>query len=280
MKRCCEVFAKISDDIVDNPSIKDVSHADAVGSAGGGYTGSSGHIGMSGRVGIQQKFGKNEVHYDPKTRTNVKALPADIDPNCLPANDDDIEYLGFAAAHEVGHGVDDLRGFMNKNGGLEKYGGWKEYGGNVQPIADAAGADIAGKHATSTFYKTPESKKYVLDKLMSRPAVRPPSATPGGAGYKQVDFDAFDAFDTWYAMATAADVFRRQGDCDKIKIGNLIYHEAYPRKWVSYLASARSKGLTGYQFRAPAEWFAELYAGWKSGQLSKTHPALEWLKKL
>ena len=49
---------------------------------------------------------------------------------------------------------------------------------------------------------------------------------------------------------------------------------------VSPLASARSKGLTGYQFRAPGEWFAELYAGWKSGRLGPKHPALEWLKKL
>jgi hypothetical protein len=81
-------------------------------------------------------------------------------------------------------------------------------------------------------------------------------------------------------MATASDVYRRQGDCDAIKVGKLIYHEAYPRRWVSYLAAARSKGLTGYQFRAPGEWFAELYAGWKSGRLGKKHPALEWLRKL
>ena len=37
---------------------------------------------------------------------------------------------------------------------------------------------------------------------------------------------------------------------------------------------------SGYQFRAPAEWFADLYAGYKSGRLGKKHPALEWLKKL
>jgi hypothetical protein len=81
-------------------------------------------------------------------------------------------------------------------------------------------------------------------------------------------------------MATAVDVYRRQGDCDKIKIGNRIYHEAYARAWVSYLASARSKGLTGYQFRAPGEWFAELYAGFRSNKLGPDHPAREWLTKL
>ncbi len=286
LKRCCEVFAKIADDIVDNPSIKDVSHADVVPgpdgstSAGGGYTGSTGHIGMEGRVGIQQKFGKNEVNYDPKTNSNVKALPADIDAKCLPVNNDEVEYLGFAAAHEVGHGVDDLRGFMAKHGSQPKYGGWTSYGGNVQPIADAVGPHIAKDHASSSFWKSAESKKYVLDKLLGRDATHPTSCQAGHPDFKQAELDAYRAFDTWHALATASNVYRRQGDCDAIKIGELIYHEAYARSWVSYLASARKQGLTGYQFRAPAEWFAELYAGWKSGRLGKSHPALEWLKKL
>jgi len=286
LKRCCEVFAKIADDIVDNPSIKDVKHADVVPgpdgstSAGGGYTGSTGHIGMEGRVGIQQKFGKNEVNYDPKTNSNVKSLPSTIDPKCLPAKDDDVEYLGFAAAHEVGHGVDDLRGFMAKNGSGPKYGGWTSYGGNVQPIADAVGPHIAKDHASSSFWKSADSKKYVLDKLLGRDATHPTSCQTGHPDFKQADLDAYKAFDGWHALATASDVYRRQGDCDAIKIGDLIYHEAYARSWVSYLASARNQGLTGYQFRAPAEWFAELYAGWKSGRLGKDHPALDWLKKL
>jgi len=52
------------------------------------------------------------------------------------------------------------------------------------------------------------------------------------------------------------------------------------RDWVGYLADARKQGLTGYQFRAPAEWFAELYAGFRSGKLRDDHPAMDWLKKL
>ena len=47
-----------------------------------------------------------------------------------------------------------------------------------------------------------------------------------------------------------------------------------------YRADARQKGLTGYQFRAPAEWFAELYAGYRSGKLKPDHPSVDWLKKL
>jgi hypothetical protein len=109
---------------------------------------------------------------------------------------------------------------------------------------------------------------------MNRPAVRP-SAARGSD-----DFKAYDAFDGWHALATSANVYRRQPDCDAITIGTRIYHEAYARHWVSYVAAARAKGLTGYQFRAPGEWFAELYAGWKTKKLGPRHPALDWLTKL
>jgi hypothetical protein len=273
MKRVCEVFAKIPDDLAGNPSIKDVQHEDAVGSAGGGYTSSTAHIGMSGRVGIQQEFGNDETNRDPKSGKDVKSLPKDLDPACKPKGGK-IEYLGFAAAHEVGHGVDDKRGFMAKNGAGETYGGWINYGASVQPVADAVGAHIAGKFAASAFYKNAATKAYVLDKLMSKPAQRPNAAIGSD------DFKALDAFDTWHALATADDVYRRQSDCDAIQIGDRIYHEAYPRRWVSYLAAARKKGMTGYQFRAPGEWFAELYACWKTKKLGDKHPALEWLTKL
>ena len=87
-------------------------------------------------------------------------------------------------------------------------------------------------------------------------------------------------FDDWYVLATTKDVYRHQSECADLTIGDRIYQEAYPRRWVSYLAGARSKGLTGYQFRAPGEWFSELYAGYKTGKLGSKHPALEWLKKL
>jgi hypothetical protein len=274
MKRICEIFATIPDDLTNNPSIKDVAHADSTTSAGGGYTSSTAHIGMEGRVGIQQEFGNNEVTTDPITKKTVKTLPKDIDPDCQPKDGKKKEYLGFAAAHEVGHGVDDKRGFMAKNGSADPYGGWISHGADCQPVADAAGQHIAAQFAGSKFYKTPESKQYTLDKLMNKPANRP--AAEAGTP----DFLALAAFDQWHALASADFVYSRQSDCDAIQIGDRIYHEAYPRSWVSYKAAARKKGLTGYQFRSPAEWFAELYAGWKTGKLGPKHPALEWLNEL
>ena len=49
---------------------------------------------------------------------------------------------------------------------------------------------------------------------------------------------------------------------------------------MSYRLDARDQGLTGYQFHSPGEWFAELYAGYRTGKLGPRHPALAFLRKL
>lgn len=270
MKVVCKMFSEIPQDIVKNKSITSVSYEDSFPGSGGAYQPADGAVSMEGRTTGKQKFGANQENRDPKTNTMVKQLPAAIDPECQPVNTDEVVYLAFAAAHEVAHGMDDSSGFMARNGSQPKYGGWIVYGSSVQPLADIVGADA--RHAD--FYKTPEQRRYVLDKLQHKPAVAP-TAAPGSDEDK-----ARIAFDKWFELATAANVYRRQGDCDAIKIGDYIYHEAYARSWVGYLAAARKKALTGYQFRAPGEWFAELYAGFRSGKLKDTHPAMEWLKKL
>ncbi|MCW5663214.1 MAG: hypothetical protein KIT35_05235 [Piscinibacter sp.] len=259
MKVVCDMFSKIPQDIVDSPSVSGVEWKDAVGSAGGSHSYDDVKIRMNGRPGIPQGFGA----------AIASELPPDVEADCQPKNAAAVEYLGFAAAHEVGHAVDDAQGFMARNGHLEKYGGWTTFGASVQPIADAIGGDAR----FAAFYKTAEQKRYIADRLLNKP-VQPPAAKPGD------EANALAAFHNWLATATASDVYRRQGDCSTLQIGDYVYHEAYARVWVRYLASARKKALTGYQFRAPGEWFAELYAGYRSNKLKDSHPAMDWLKKL
>jgi hypothetical protein len=276
MKRMCEMFETMPENIRGNHSIQGISNVDRIGDVVAGYMSRTATIKVAGRVGAQhQKFGKYQTEYDPKTRKQVSQLPKDIDPDCQPVDEKkEVEFIGFSAAHEVGHGLDDERGFMVQHGHEDSKGGWADHGGDIEPVAVAVGADIAGKFPGSAFNKSAESRKYIRDKLANRPTTRPD--TPKGSD----DRKAFNAFDRWHALATAPGVYKRQPDCDAIKIGKRIYHEAYARDWVSYLAAARSKGLTGYQFRSRAEWFAELYAGWKTKKLGPKHPALEWLTKL
>jgi hypothetical protein len=268
MKTVCGMFAKIPHDIVGNTSITKVSHRDKTDkSVGGGYTPASGAIGMSGRPKIaEQEFGA--ALSKTKDGKPVSELPGKIDPDCQPANEKKVDFLAFAAAHEVGHGVDDSKSFMAKNLAKPAFGGWIEHGADMQAVAD-----VVGPHFK--FYTTPEQKEYVLSTLLSKPTTTPPvpSAPGDWAKWKQ-------DFDDWFEIASNGNPWWSQSKSDAITIGGRIYQQAYTRNWVSYDASARNKGLTGYQFRAPGEWFAELYAGYRSGKLGKKHPALEWLTKL
>ena len=268
MKAVCEMFAKIPQDIVGNTSITKVSHKDKTdGSVGGGYTPASGAIGMTGRPKIaEQEFGS--ALSKTKDGKPVGELPGKIDPACQPANEKKVDFLAFAAAHEVGHGVDDSKSFMARNLSKAAFGDWVEHGADMQAVAD-----VVGPHFK--FYTTPEQKEYVLSTLLSKPTTTPPvPVLPGDWAKAKQDFD------DWFEIASNGNPWWSQSKSDAITIGGRIYQQAYTRNWVSYAAAARSKGLTGYQFRAPGEWFAELYAGYRSGKLGKKHPALEWLTKL
>jgi hypothetical protein len=67
--------------------------------------------------------------------------------------------------------------------------------------------------------------------------------------------------------------------CKQVAIGGRVYQESYDDgRWVSYDYAARSKGISGYQFRAAPEWFAELYAAFFSDKLKPSNPAMKWLK--
>jgi len=267
------MFATVPDDVRKNTSITGIRHTDGLSASdvAGAHNYDDGSITLSGRPKVgNQTLGTALTATDPLTGSSVSQLPAAIEPTCVPKDATPVELLSFTAAHEVGHGVDDKRGFMAAHGAKLAYGGWIRYGASVQPLADIIGADAR----FAEFYKTPEQRQYIVDMLLSKPANPPPAAAGSTAAAARV------AFDQWHALATSNAVYERQGDCDTIKIGKYVYHEAYMRDWVGYLADARKQGLTGYQFRAPAEWFAELYAGFRSGKLRDDHPAMDWLKKL
>ena len=274
MKALCKTFAMVPKDVSANGSTKKITHTDSTGGSGVWYSDAT--VTLSGRPDKHKKSLGTKMTAKDTAGATVKQLPADVDKDCLPVGDE-AEYVSFTALHEVGHGLDDSRTYMLRNGSREDHGGWTSHGSSVQVIADAVGPHIQAKAGGgNTFYSKPEDKKYVLDKLLNQKPARPSTVVAGSANAK-----AYDAFDRWHRLATSDGIWDRQGDSEEIAIGNkTVYHEAQAREWVSYLLAARKKGLTGYQFRAPAEWFAELYAAYKSKLLGPKHPAREWLKKL
>jgi hypothetical protein len=265
IKQMCSMLAKVPHDTKKSPSLKKVAH-EKPGTNGGAYGSEDGGvITMNGRPKqSMQKFGSQQQNPD-----GTPELPDDVDPNCQPKDEKKIDYFDFATLHEVGHSVDDAQNFMTARRGVAEFGGWMMYGGKVEPIAEAVAKFCK-------YDKTPEQKKYVLDKIM-RMSPTPPVAPAG----EEVEWQTnLNAVDEWHKIAASQQVWWRQGDCDKITIDGRIYHEAYDQNWVSYLASARKGGITGYQFRAPAEWFAELYATFHMDKLKPSHPATKWLAKL
>ncbi len=112
----------------------------------------------------------------------------------------------------------------------------------------------------------------------------PPAVNPAPPkGTKQEDWDkARELVVSWCQSVRVGSSLWNNGALSKhVAIGGRVYQEAYAgQDWVSYELAARSKGITGYQFRSKLEWFAELYAAYFSGKLKKNHPYASWLKPL
>ncbi len=268
LKVISQTLAKLPpQDVQAGPSLRRVTHTDA-DSADDEYQAQVATIALGSAAGgaDKQRFGADLTVRGTK-RPQLPAVERDFQP----ANTDPVERLNWATLHEAGHGLDDRHRFMTRHEQDPKYGNWKTYGTAVKPIADAVAASYG--------FVTAEQRQYVLDLILNTPSPPPPepkAAAPGGLTWE----DLRQGIVQWRELAGRAEVYKDQAACNTLTIGDTIYHEAYPRVWVSYPASERKKGLTGYQFRAPGEWFAELYAGYRSRKLGARHPALEWLKKI
>lgn len=202
-----------------------------------------------------------------------------VDPGCEPADDEPVSFFSWNTLHEVGHAVDDQHGYMDKNQSSPDHGGWVVYGANVAPIATVLAAHFK------------YDKNYIQQAMSQRLAVAGPGGNaadlapglpPPAGGAMPEDWEGRRvAFITWLAQVREPrNPWSSNSVAQQIAIGGVVYQESYTTNWTSYKLAARSKGMTGYQFRAPGEWFSELYAAYHSGKIKDGHPAAGWLKKL
>jgi hypothetical protein len=202
-----------------------------------------------------------------------RVFPPDMEDLYKPVGGDnqDMSYFSWTTLHEIGHAVDDKAKFMDKNGSQAAHGGWTTHGGKIDAIAAAIQNDARFK-AGGTAYDLGYIKKLLKAKAGVHPDAGEIPDVPNGVNAGDWA-NARTAIEAWVdAVRSTKDPWEKQSIAETATISGRVYHEGYPGDWYSYDPAARSKGISGYQFRAPGEWFAEMYAAFYSGKLKPGHP--------
>ena len=221
----------------------------------------------------------------PKTGTvdwlQSKAMAMGVDKIVGHLGGKDVSTFDALTLHEVGHAVDEDKGFMDGKVGDANYGGWRTH--NVAEVAAAVGD---GKAFFADFARLPRAfLQAYLEAVLRKQAVDAAGVT-GKLG--QGDRPDWKALKKHAAVECAENIRlkssdsglwdRGNGAAAKYAINGTVYQEAYDGKWVSYALAARGQILCDYQFRSPAEWFAEPYAAFFLGKLKPSHPLHAMLK--
>jgi hypothetical protein len=170
--------------------------------------------------------------------------------------------------HETAHAEDDGIKFMEKRWDQPEFGNWHEE-------SPKSIAKIAAPHLRY-------DQDWIQDVLEDKGS-KPPKSTPKAPkGVKPDEWEQRRQAALLWCQSIRSDnnPWWKGAVCARIQIGGRVYQEAYDDgRWRSYDYAARARGISGYQFRAPAEWFAELYAAYFGGKLKDSHPAMSWLKQ-
>lgn len=174
-----------------------------------------------------------------------------VDGKTLPANSFDVTTL-----HELGHALDSKEGIMAAHMSKTGCGGWK---------TESKDSTI---DALVAFFKKKVKVSDKMTEAMVRSAI---DSALGGAipaapdGAEEDDWDKVRDFLGDYPMKIRSGYspwFK-----DPVDVDGRAYIQSYSTRWNSYSVAARAPTLVNkYQWRAPGEWFAEVYA-------------ISWLKK-
>lgn len=170
-----------------------------------------------------------------------------IDGTVIPANSFDVTTL-----HEIGHAVDAKNSIMASNREKAGCGGWKNE--SVAGIAAIFLKEMKGEVPFAKKAKDSELLAVVTEVLDKGTGSKPDSIT---------DDEWTNAQRFLVNRCLVIRSNKSPWNNPPPAIGGRIYQQAYARAnaWWSYAEAARaSTKVNNYQWRAPGEWFAEIYA--------------------
>ncbi len=181
--------------------------------------------------------------------------------------------FSISTLHEIGHSVDDKYKIMKAH--LGDCGGWQNE--TVDSVAKAVADDFMASAGSTISLAPKEVVSWVKDAL-TKGATDVPQDVPQMDGTtKKITRKKVAQYSDKPRTVKDADWASLQAllnKCVKMRmtewpwgtsaifaISNRAYHESYPEEWVSYSVQARQAlEVRDYQWRAPGEWFAEVYA--------------------
>jgi hypothetical protein len=158
--------------------------------------------------------------------------------------------------HEIGHSVDDANTIMSGRMGSEDFGGWQQH--TPADIADVIYSQYLGKVPVSG---NDGLLKELIKSSINMGAFAEPMNQSDPLFPLAPYWGEFAKTGVFDALRSAAGVEGQSWRQVFLKDAERAYHQGYSGKWVSYsLAGRSSSAISVYQYRAPGEWFAEIYA--------------------
>ena len=189
----------------------------------------------------------------------------------------DVSTFDALTLHEVGHSVDEDKGFMSGKVGNVTYGGWQDH--TIDEVVAAVGSV---KGFFKDFGKLPRAALDAYLKAVLEKKKKPAEDSSVTAALTPADKPDWKAIAKHPAVECAENIRLKNSDSGlwdrgdsaaaKYALGSSVYQESYDGQWTSYALSARGQILCNYQFRAAGEWFAEPYAAFFLKKLKATHP--------
>ena len=189
----------------------------------------------------------------------------------------DVSTFDALTLHEVGHSVDEDKGFMSGKVGNVTYGGWQEH--TIEEVVASVGSV---KGFFKDFGKLPRAALDAYLRAVLEKKKKPAEESSVTAALTPADKPDWKAIAKHPAVECAENIRLKNSDSGlwdrgdsaaaKYALGSSVYQESYDGQWVSYALSARGQILCNYQFRAAGEWFAEPYAAFFLKKLKPTHP--------